>query len=117
MRDIFYLLHVLGMIIILVCAIFLLTKKEIPDARKKKFSLYLMSAAHFQLLTGFILFFLLLSEVNHMKIGIKIMLAISIAILTTIHKKKIFSDIVPNRIILPSIVLSAIIAVLIAFFM
>lgn len=117
MREIFYFIHILGMAVILACAILLLTKKSMLSEQRKKFSLYLMSAAHTQLLTGLILFFLLLSELNHMKIGIKIIFAIAITILATIHKKKIFSGVIPNKIFLPGIVLSAIITILIAFFM
>ena len=117
MREIFYVLHILGMGVIVACSVFLLILKDLVDEQKKKFSLYLMSAAHTQLLTGLILFFLLLSEVNHMKIGIKILFAIEIAILATIIKKKIYSKLFPGKILILSILLSAIITTLIAFLM
>lgn len=115
MHEIFYVLHILGMMIIIACSALLLVKKDNADEQKKKFSLYLMSAAHTQLLTGLILFFLMLSEVNHVKIGIKILFAIEIAVLATVLKKKIHSNLFPAKILITSILLSSIATTLIAF--
>lgn len=117
MHEIFYVLHILGMAVLVTCTILLLIKKDITDEQKKKFSLYVISSAHTQLLTGLVLFFLLLSEVNHMKIGIKFLFAIVITVLTTIHKKRISSNIYPNSGLLIGILLSAVITSLVAFLM
>lgn len=117
MHYIFYALHILGMAVIILTSSFLIIKKDLQLEQQKKIALYMMSAAHTQLLTGFILFFLLLSEVHHMKIGIKVLFAIDIAVLATMFKKKISQGIIPNKIFLMSIFLSAIFVTIIAFFL
>lgn len=114
-HDFFYILHVLGMAIILITSLLLSLKKEIAYERKKKFSLYMMSAAHTQLLSGVILFFLMISEVHYPKIGVKVFLAAIIAILATQHKKKISEQDLSQRIIPTTIALLAILTTLIAF--
>lgn len=117
MHDIFYLLHFAGMAVILIIGSYLFIKGRTIEAQmKKKLALYLMSAAHTQLITGFSLFFIMMSEVNHMKIGIKMLIAIFIAILSTIYRRKISRDGTPHPTILPAIVLSGIAITLIAFF-
>lgn len=110
-----YLLHVIGMAVIVSIALYLTVKKEISVESRKKFSTYLMSAAHTQLLTGFSLFFLLISEVNHMKIGIKMLLAIIVAIVATIYRKKIAADEAPNPALLRILLATSIVITLVAF--
>ena len=82
---------------------------------RKKFAFILMSASHLQLLTGLILFFIMLSEVNHMKIGIKMILAIEMAVVATIFKKKISTDQIPNKFLLPLILMSGVTITAVAF--
>ena len=110
-----YLLHMIGMAMIVSIASYLTLKKEITAESKKKLSTYLMSAAHIQLLTGFALFFLLISEVNHMKIGIKMLLAIEVAIVATLYRKKIAANETPNPALLPIVLSSAVVIVVVAF--
>lgn len=116
LHQILYILHVLGMAAILFFSISILFKKEMQVELKKKFSLYIMSVAHAQFFTGFILFFLLLSEVNHAKIGVKLLLAIVIAALASIYKKKIYSNQQPHSAILPILFTISAITALVAFF-
>ncbi|MEI7907176.1 MAG: hypothetical protein WCI84_07445, partial [Bacteroidota bacterium] len=96
-------------------ALYLSVKKNIADETRKKISLILMSAAHTQLLTGFALFFLLLPNVNHMKIGIKMLIALEVAITTTIFRKKIAQQITPHPSLIWIVVLSALSVTVIAF--
>lgn len=88
LHELLYALHIIGMASIISISLYFMAKKDLAAEVKKKLSLYLMSAAHTQLLTGFALFFLMLSEVNHMKIGIKMLIAIEIAVVATILRKK-----------------------------
>lgn len=115
MHEIFYLLHVLGMAAVLISAASLLLKNDASTDVKKKIAVYLMSASHLQLVTGFVLFFLMLADVNHMKIGIKMLLAIELSILTTIYKKRISSSQSPNKLLLPIILLSGLTITAVAF--
>jgi hypothetical protein len=96
-------------------ALYLLITSDMSQEARKKISKYMMSAAHVQLLTGFILFFLMLSEINHMKIGIKMLLAIELAVIATLYKKKISHDQQPHSLYLPLILVSGIIITLIAY--
>jgi hypothetical protein len=115
MHDIFYLLHVLGMAAVLVSALYLLLKNDASTELRKKIALYLMSASHLQLVTGFVLFFMMLDDVNHMKIGIKMLLAIELSILATIYKKRISASQIPNKFLLPLILVSGIAITAVAF--
>ncbi|MCK9408746.1 MAG: hypothetical protein M0R68_06385 [Bacteroidetes bacterium] len=117
LHEILYTLHVLGMAGIIIISLQLALKKEITEVLRKKLSLFLMSAAHTQLLTGFALFFLLMSEVNHMKIGIKMLLAIEVAVLATMYRRSIAKNEVPNSMFIVAILLSAIVITLVAFFL
>lgn len=74
-----------------------------------------MLAAHLQLLTGFILFILLFSEVNHLKVGIKMLFAIVAAIAATLNNKKITINDVYNPTLILNVQLSATAAIFIAF--
>ena len=112
-----YSLHIIGMAAIIATGLYLFFNKNGSDVFRKKLALYLMSAAHLQLLTGFILFFLLFSEVNHMKVGIKMLLAIEVAILATIYRKKIRKNEKTNPVFLIIILTSSIVTALIAFVM
>ncbi|MDD8018926.1 MAG: hypothetical protein PHP42_11175 [Bacteroidota bacterium] len=114
-HGIFYVLHVVGMLVIVFTSIYLFAKKKLAVEIQKKFSTYLMAASHTQLLTGFILFFLLMSQVNHMKIGVKLLFAIEIATTATLYKKKISAYQKPNPVFLIIIISSAIIVTSIAF--
>ena len=114
-HQILYTLHVLGMAAMLFLSFYLLMKKEMQTTLKKKFALYLMSAAHTQLLTGFALFFLMLSQINHAKIGVKFLLAIFVATLASIYKRKIFADQTPSLVLLPALFVTAVIITAIAF--
>jgi cytochrome bd-type quinol oxidase subunit 2 len=115
LHNIFYLLHVSGMAVIILTALFLSMKKDISDNIRKKISTILMSAAHTQLLTGFALFFLLLSEVNHMKVGMKMLIAIEVAVVASIFRKKIEKNESPNPALILIILSSAIAVAMIAF--
>lgn len=116
-HQILYILHVIGMAAIIGIGLFLLLSKELATDVRKKFATHLMSAAHTQLLTGFALFFLMLSDVNHMKVGIKMLFAIEVAVIATIYRKKIVKDEPVNSLLLLIVFSSAIIATLIAFIM
>jgi len=115
MHYLFYILHLLGMSVVIISASYLLWKNDAAGELRKKIALTLVSASHLQLLTGFILFFLMLSDVNHMKIGIKMLLAIELSVFATILKKKISSGQTPNKFILPTILLTGVTITVIAF--
>jgi hypothetical protein len=115
LREILYSLHILGMAAVIVTSLYLLAKKDLMEEGRKKLSLYLMSAAHTQLLTGFALFFLLLSEVNHMKIGIKMLLAIEVAVFATIYRRTLVKNEIPKPFLMIAILSSAITITLVAF--
>ena len=115
LHDILYILHVLGMVSVLFLSGYLLVRRNIQTALKKKFALYLMSASHTQLLTGFILFFILLSQINHAKIGVKLLLAFVVAALASIYKKKTYSDQQPHPLILPALFITVIVVTAVAF--
>ncbi len=115
LHDIFYVLHVTGMAGIIGFGAFLLIKKELGIDKKKKFASIFMSCAHTQLLTGFALFFIMISEINHVKIGLKMLLAIVIAITATLHKRKISSEQNSNNRFLIIAFSSALVVTAIAF--
>jgi hypothetical protein len=115
LHEILYTLHIIGMAAIISIASYLLINKESAVPLRKKLSLYLMSAAHTQLLTGFALFFLMLADVNHMKIGIKMLLAIAVAVLATLYRKKIAADEQPNGMFLIILLASSITITIVAF--
>ncbi len=114
-HQILYSLHIIGMAAIIGIGLYLFVYKNVTETQRKILALYLMSAAHIQLLTGFALFFLLLSEINHMKVGIKMLLAIEVAVLATIYRKKIANNEKPNSAILLIVLISSIAATVIAF--
>ncbi len=114
-HDILYVLHILGMAAIIAIGLYLFINKNLAEETRKKFALYLMSASHIQVLTGFALFFLMLSEVNHMKVGIKMLLAIEIAVVATLYSRKIAKNEAPNPAFLLIVILSAIATTVIAF--
>ncbi len=115
LHELLYALHIIGMAAIISIALYFMAKKDLTAEVRKKLSLYLMSAAHTQLLTGFALFFLMMSDVNHMKIGIKMLLAIEVAVVATIFRKKITADESPNPALIIVILSSAITITVIAF--
>jgi hypothetical protein len=109
------LLHIFGMVGIIGIGTFLLVKSEISEETKKKLAMFFMSSAHTQLLTGFVLFSMVFNEINHTKIGVKIILAIFIAITATMYRKKIRIRERPNPMLLLTSVSTAIIVTAIAF--
>ena len=115
LHEIFYTLHVAGMAVIVGIAFYLMVNKNYDETVRKKLSLFMMLAAHTQLLTGFALFFLLLPDVNHMKIGIKMLLAIDVAVIATVYRKKITQNVSPNPSLIIIVFLSAIATAIIAF--
>ncbi len=115
LHEILYTLHIIGMAAIISIASYLLINKEITPPVMKKLSVYLMSAAHTQLLTGFALFFLMLADVNHMKIGIKMLLAIEVAVLATLFRKKIAAGEKPHHLFLIILLASSITITIVAF--
>lgn len=115
LHEILYVLHVLGMAAIIAISMYIVTKKDLSDVIRKKLSLILMSSAHTQLLTGFALFFLLMSEVNHMKIGIKMLLAIEIAVIATLHHRTVAKNEIPKPVLIIALLTSAISTTCIAF--
>lgn len=112
---ILYSLHIAGMIGIIGFGSYLFLKKGLAPDVKKKFAVYFLSSAHTQLITGFLLFILLMSEVNHLKIGIKIILAIEIAVTATVFKKKMTGNQPSANIFLLMSLISAVIVTAIAF--
>jgi hypothetical protein len=114
-HQILYSLHIIGMATIIGIGIYLVISKNIAESLHKTLALILMSAAHTQVLTGFFLFFLMLSQVNHMKIGIKMLFAIEVAVMATIYRKKIEKNEKPNAVFLLIAVTSAIATTVIAF--
>ncbi|MDP1677998.1 MAG: hypothetical protein Q8L88_14160 [Bacteroidota bacterium] len=114
-HQILYSFHIVGMATIIGIGLYLVINKNTSDVLRKKLALYLMSAAHTQVLSGFILFFFLLSQVNHMKVGIKMLLAIEIALLATVYRKKIAKDENPNPVFLLVVITSSIAATMVAF--
>lgn len=116
LHNIFYLLHLLGMATIILLSLYFTLQKEILQEKRKKLSLYLMATAHAQVFIGFILFFMKLSEVNHMKIGIKILFAIVIAVFASIYKKKNFEVETVSKVFPVLIFVFSIITTVIAFF-
>jgi hypothetical protein len=115
LHDFLFTLHIVGMTVIALITLIFLTKKEMKGEFRKKLSIYLVSAAHTQLLSGFILSILLISEINQLKIIIKIVLAIAVAILSTIERKKITQNLIPNPTMLFLILSLVFSASLIAF--
>lgn len=115
LHEILYTLHILGMAAIIGISLYLIIQKDQTDSMRKKLALYLMSSAHIQLLTGFALFFLLMSEVNHMKIGIKMLLAIEIAVIATLHRRAIAKNEKPKPVMIIALLTSAISTTVIAF--
>lgn len=103
------------MAVIISLGLYLFFNKKIGIEQNKRLALFLMSATHIQLLTGFALFFLMLSDVNHMKIGIKILLASEIAVVATLYRRKIVKNEIPNSAFLIVVVTSAITITIIAF--
>ncbi len=117
LHELLYILHVTGMAVIIALSLYLAVKKDLGLETVKKLSLILMSAGHTQLLTGFALFFLMLADVNHMKIGIKMLLAVEVAIVATMYRKKIASEATPSPAFIWIVLLSSISTTLIAFIM
>ena len=114
-HTIFLILHIAGMLGILGIGFYLLLKKNLESNSRVKTATYLISAAHTQLLTGFILFFIMISQVNHVKIGIKMLLAIVISVVSTIYKKKVSAGQQPSPVLLPIIVVTGVDVTAIAF--
>jgi len=115
LHEALYILHVLGMAAIIVTSLYLVAGNIANNDTRKKLSLVLMSSAHTQLLTGFALFFLLLSEVNHMKIGIKMLLAIEVAVIATLYRRSAVGAAPPKQIFALITLVSSIAATAIAF--
>lgn len=115
LHEFLYTLHVFGMAVIIGISLFLAVKKDIAPEVHKKLSLYLLSAAHTQLLSGFGLFLLMLADVNHMKIGIKMLLAIEVAVFATMYRKKIANNETINPAFILIILSSSILTTVIAF--
>ncbi len=114
-HHLLYVLHLAGMAAVILFSLQLLLNKSAADSTRKKFATVLMSASHAQLLTGFALFFLLLSEVNHMKVGIKMLLAIELSVLATIYRKRMMNNAPQKPLTLILILVSAITITAIAF--
>lgn len=114
MHLLLYVLHVGGMALLLVSAL-LVMKNRTATAPPLRWSVVTMSAAHTQLLTGFMLFFMLLSELNHMKVGIKMLLAIAQAVLATMHHRAMKKGRTPARWFVPVIIALGITITAIAF--
>ena len=117
LREILFFLHYVGMIVIVMISLILLIKKEMASELRKKISIYLVSAAHTQLLTGFILSILLFSEIDKFKITIKIVCAIVVAIISTKERKRIMQNGSPNHSMILTILLLVFAAILTAFLM
>ncbi|KAB2926029.1 MAG: hypothetical protein F9K22_01690 [Bacteroidetes bacterium] len=114
MHLLLYTLHVGGMALLLVSA-FLVMKERNTASPPFRWSVIMMSAAHTQILTGFILFFMLLTELNHMKVGIKMLLAISLALFATLHHRALKKGVTPARWFMPVIIALGITITAIAF--
>jgi hypothetical protein len=114
-QPIFLILHIAGMVGIVGLGITLLLMPQLALESKKKISTYFMSAAHTQLITGFILFFIMIQDVNHAKIGVKMLLAIVVAATATMYRKKVKLNQEQNKTLLFTSVFTAIIITIIAF--
>ena len=115
LHEVLYILHVLGMATIIITALYIVAGNIASNDTRKTLSMVMMSAAHFQLLTGFALFFLLLSEVNHMKVGIKMLLAIEVAVIATLYRRSAAGKDAPKQIYATVTLISALTATAIAF--
>jgi len=115
LHHVLYILHIAGMAAIILLSLFISVRKELKEDIQKKLSLFLLSAAHTQLLTGFALFFLLFVDINHMKIGIKMLLAVDVAVFATVFRKKVVKNELPNQSYIYTILGSALAATIIAF--
>ena len=115
LREILYALHILGMTALILITLFLIVKKDIPQELKKKLAIYLLSASHTQFLSGLALFFLLFSQVNQIKIGIKMLLAVGVAVAATLYNKKTKRNEAQNSSLLYIILSIVIIITVIAF--
>ncbi|MFA6467939.1 MAG: hypothetical protein WCW35_03510 [Bacteroidota bacterium] len=115
LHQLLYIFHSVGMVAIIFISFFFIIRKDVKDEVRKKLSVYLLSAAHTQLLTGFALFFLLFADINHMKVGIKMLFAIDVAVFATLYRKKIAKNELPNQLFVYIIFGSAIAATVIAF--
>ena len=100
-HTIFYWLHIAGMLGVVLLSLDLLFNGKFAQKNKKKTASTLASIAHSQVLLGFVLFYIKLSEINHAKVGIKIILAIFAAVLITIYSKQVKLEKIPNKLFLP----------------
>lgn len=115
LHELLYTLHVLGMAVIIVTSLYIVAGNIANNDTRKKLALVLMSAAHTQLITGFALFFLMLADVNHMKIGIKMLLAIEVAVIATLYKRSTSGTDAPKQVFALITLISAVTATAVAF--
>lgn len=100
---------------IIITSLYLVAGNSASVDVRRKLALVLMSSAHMQLLTGFALFFLLLSEVNHMKIGIKMLLAIEVAVIATLYRRSTAGEAPPKQMFAVITLVSSVTATVVAF--
>jgi hypothetical protein len=115
LHELLYILHVVGMAVIILSSLYLVAGNIASDESRKKLALVMMSAAHLQLITGFALFFLMLADVNHMKIGIKMLLAIEVAVIATLYRRSVAGTGGPKPIFAVVTLVSSVTATAIAF--
>ena len=92
LAQIMYYLHYGIMLGIVITSALMFLKKGAEIEVKKKIAKYFLAFTHSQFLIGMIYFFMRMQEgahLNHMKIGIKILLLIELIIVATIYKKKL----------------------------
>lgn len=115
LHDTLYLLHIIGMITIVSFAALLFFNNSLESDARKKYALIMMAASHTQLLTGFSLFFMMFADIDHMKIGIKMLFAVEVAFFTTIYKRSLEDAENPKRLFPLFIFISALTVTVIAF--
>jgi hypothetical protein len=114
-HPLLYWLHIIGMISVILLALDLFFNGKFSISNKKSTVSILASISHTQLLIGFGLFMIKFREINHMKVGIKIVLAVLSAILFTMYAKKVKKDLIPSKIILLTGILLILVITAIAF--
>ncbi len=86
---ILYIIHVAGMAGVILISADIIFNGLISKKNKRKAAVFFASFAHAQILSGLLLYVAKFNEVNHMKIGIKMLLGIVVAVLATIYSAKV----------------------------
>lgn len=110
-----YVLHVAGMVGVLLLSADIVFNGKFARSNKKKTATILSAFAHTQVLSGLFLFIAKMSEVNHVKIGVKMLLGIIVAALATMYSIKLKEDKNPSSSFIIAVLVISIVITLIAF--